>query len=140
MDICTCTIHMSWEFINILPNKCVHMLPVSVCILNIDLKHSLNEFVGIQCPLCKKLLSCSQSGRWWWWTTLHPASHTRFTNSSACSAALHGPGRKSKREVFFSISFSLSSQSDPIDTVFYIMEKTRYRYILHIGQDILTYW
>ena len=81
------------------PNKWVHILPVSVCILNIDLKQTRKEWVGGLWWLWRKSLSCSQSGREWWCTTLHPAAHTFFTNSSACSAAcpaaLHGPAKYS---------------------------------------------
>ena len=40
-----------------LPNKCVQIFPVSVWILNIDLKHAQTEFSGGRCPLSKKSLS-----------------------------------------------------------------------------------
>lgn len=66
------------------PNKCVHMLTVSVCTRNIDLKHAPNEFNGGRWPVCKKSLSCSHWGNAWKWQFFH----TLRANSSACSAAL----------------------------------------------------
>jgi len=65
------------------PNKCVHMLPVSVWTLKTDLKHFQKEFIGGLCPLTRKSLSLSHFGRWLWWTTSHPAAHIRFASSSA---------------------------------------------------------
>lgn len=61
------------------PNKCVHMLTVSVCTRKMDLKHAQNECNGGRWPSCKKSLSCSHWGSARKWQFFH----TLRTNSSA---------------------------------------------------------
>lgn len=64
------------------------MLPVSVCILMMDLKHSDVGRGGL-CPKWRKSLSCSHWGRWEKWITFQDWNlcQMEMANSSACSAA-----------------------------------------------------
>ena len=64
------------------------MLPVSVWILNTELKHDLKDFSSGLWPCIKKRLSCSHFGSELRCTTFHPASHTRRMKSSHCSIVL----------------------------------------------------
>lgn len=117
------------------------MFPVSVWILKIDLKQTRNELVGGRWPVWRKSLSWSQSGRERWWTTLQPAAQTFFTNSSACSAALHVPDKKSStlewRDTFRSSS-SPSSSGFPL-ILLYKVSKFRVIQFWSVDTKLLKY-
>ena len=88
--------HLSWSILDVtsyLPNKWVHIFPVSVWILNTDLKHALNECNWTRCPNVRYSLSFSQSGSVWWCTTVQPTLMTFFTNSSASSTICLVPAK-----------------------------------------------
>ena len=61
------------------------MLPVSVWILTMLLKHS-DVGSGGRCPKWRKSLSCSHCGSDWKWVTFHLVNlcQTVMANSSAC--------------------------------------------------------
>ncbi len=79
----------------IAPNIWVHMLTVSVWILNTDWKQALIEGSGGRCPFSMKSLSLSQLGSAWWGIAFHPVSHTYLANCSTCSAQFLGGSCKS---------------------------------------------
>lgn len=94
-----------------LPIRCVQILPVSVWIRNMDLKQALTDGSGGLWPFRRKSLSRSQCGRAWCGIAFQPESQTYLAKSSTCSAQFFGTYKRSSSAASFRSTVGAFSSS-----------------------------